>query len=538
MMFAWFDTHLSIQFSCITSPFSVYILGYACQRSCGGNIDTVHYSDGDKVFHLKPFTPLYLTVFPIYDTSLSSQNGALIGGLYRNSSRGIPNGNTIHDGINGSVPKIVPHTRGREQLLPIHMDSFNSEIEESITISNQSASSVTKVTTRSPAQNLSTKTSSGGSSSTPESLQNSRESIINATERINGFAGIENKGFANSTDELSKTNVLVHPEIHAEDLRKTPTTRSATKANGVSKDYRQLSISVNPPQNVDHSSGGDIIKINDLRIDTLKGSMHKHANGLPGHRRLIGDHVTQSSVNKDPETGQLEIPVHVPQQQVEYYKQPESHQYYTDGNDLTEETKRIESISPDLVQGSPKPTNRRRLHSKKPCDNRSKVYVGNGNLHQKSNSDDVTVQLNTISDMVYTCPQTNGRQYNNGGNMQRGQTLTRHYSADYRDEHLGRSSLSSDVSSASDENQDTRPANSLPAQRYDKRVTQRYIPPQGNINGHINESLPYNGMQPNGRTSYEDDYKYQIREDNDLTGVTSLNGNVDDYPLESFSLTL
>ncbi|PIK43261.1 putative arrestin domain-containing protein 2-like [Apostichopus japonicus] len=155
-----------------------------------------------QISYVSTFVPFCLVyVLLLYG---DGKNGAFIGGLYRNSSRGIPNGNTIHDGINGSVPKIVPHTRGKEQLLPIHMDSFNSEIEESITISNQSASSVTKVTTRSPAQNLSTKTSSGGSSSTPESLQNSRESIINATERINGFAGIENKGFANSTDELSK----------------------------------------------------------------------------------------------------------------------------------------------------------------------------------------------------------------------------------------------------------------------------------------------------------------------------------------------
>lgn len=473
-------------------------------------------------------------MFPIYDTSLSSHNGALIGGLYRNSARGIPNGNTIHDGINGSVPTIVANNKCREQHPPtLHADSFSSEIEESITISNQSASSVTKVNTRMAATTLSRK-ASAGSASTPDSLRNSLESVVRP-EKVNGFAGIENRGFVNSTDELSKTNVLVHPDIHAEHLRnKNTSTRTETMANPVGKDYRQSSTGpINNSRNSDRLSD-DLVTVSDIRLNILKVVKNEHSNGI--FRSPKGEN-TSTTVSKDPETGQFETSGHVPEQ-VEYYTHPKSPRYYTEENNHIDEVGRMGSMSPDLVQGSPKPTNRRKIHSKKSIDNRSKVYVANGNFHQKSIGDDVTVQLSTISDRVHANIRRNDRPYENDIHLHRGQTLTRHFSDDSRsDGNIGRSSVSSEVSSGSEGHPDTRVAISTFA--YDDRMTQGYITPPPKVNGNLKESLPHNGMyQRNGRTNYSDDYQYQISDDRDLPNVTSLNEIADDYPLESFSMTL
>ncbi|KAJ8040602.1 Arrestin domain-containing protein 4 [Holothuria leucospilota] len=517
--------------------------GYACHRSCGGNSDTVHYSDGEKVFHLKPFTPLYLTVFPIYDTSLSAQNGALIGGLYRNGINGIANGHSAHNGMNGNASTGLKKSPGIINGSSFHTDSFNSEVEESIMISNHSASSVTKVNTRIPAPALSRKASEA-SNSTPSSLRNSRENILNGGERINGFVGVDNKGFSSSTDELRKTDMQIYPDIHYEEVNKSVLSQSSLRAKDLPNDVRA------PPTTRDvdslKSSSDDEIRLNDLRMELSKLSTvaESHNNVTKIEEKLSGEIESRSyidsiehkrnkpSYNKDPETGQFEIlsdTVNEPE--------PQNDSYFQKGLrfDDNDDVKRFGSISPDLVQGSPKPINRRKIHSKKPIENRNRAYTAVKHFHRKTLSDDAIYSVNTVSDGVYRDPTSHQTWYTGGNTTSHDQSRDWQYiAADQQKDNKEHGSCSSEVSSCSDGQPDRPPY----TPERDRPLYDHYEISLEGSNTYVKQRLASNGMPVNGRTYPNGDVQYKMRERENGPGVTPFQDMAREYPVESFSMTL
>lgn len=78
--------------------------GHGCNQSCGANSGVVHYRDKERIVQLKHFTPLYLTVSAVRDSTatlldarpiLQSHNGTPRNGAVSNNGNGaLSNGST------------------------------------------------------------------------------------------------------------------------------------------------------------------------------------------------------------------------------------------------------------------------------------------------------------------------------------------------------------------------------------------------------------------------------------------------------------